>query len=84
MKVCFYACTVFAWIDYREVMHGAVLSTTGLITSNVVPRPPQWRTRPTCHVSFFFSCSDQLSAHGGVGGETCMDVLVTSADKPRP
>ena len=31
-----------------------------------------------------FSHSAQLVPHGGAGGETCMDVLVTSADKPRP
>ena len=30
-------------------------------------------------------CSAQLVARGGVGGETCMNILVTSADvKPRP
>ena len=31
-----------------------------------------------------FSCSAQLAAHGVTEGEACMDVLVTSADKPRP
>ena len=31
------------------------------------------------------TCSAQLAAHGSTGGETCMDILVTSADvKPRP
>ena len=31
-----------------------------------------------------FSGSDQLAAHGVAEGEACMDVPVTSADKPRP
>ena len=30
MKLCFHACTIFSCIGYREVMHGAVLSITGL------------------------------------------------------
>ena len=34
------------------------------------------------HIGF---CLPVVLAHGGAGGETCMDVLVTSADvKPRP
>ena len=33
-----------------------------------------------------FTCSALLAAHKGTGGETCMDILVTSADvnKLRP
>ena len=30
VKLCFYACTFFACIGYCEVMHGAVLSISGL------------------------------------------------------
>ena len=33
----------------------------------------------------YLCCSALLAAHGGAGGETCMDVLVTSAEvKLRP
>ena len=32
MKLCFYACTIFSCIGYREVMHGAVLSNLVLLT----------------------------------------------------
>ena len=40
VNLCFYACMVFAQTGYREVMHGAVLSITGLTRPNLVPRPP--------------------------------------------
>ena len=43
VKLCFYACTVFACIGNIEVMHSAVLSITGLTCltrPNLVPRPP--------------------------------------------
>ena len=35
-------------------------------------------------VYHLFSCSDQLAAHRVAEGEICMDIPVTSADKPRP
>ena len=41
--------------------------------------------KPTCRISDFVYLYALLVAHRGVGGETCMDVLVTSADvKLRP
>ena len=69
-------------VGYCEIMHGAILSTTGLTTPNLVPRRHgEEQDQPA--VYRLFSCGAQLAAHGGAGGETCMDVLVTSADKPR-
>ena len=61
MKLCFYACTVFACIGYREVnMHGAVLGTTGLRLSSFPDRHGEERDQRA--VYRLFPCSAQLAA----------------------
>ena len=43
------------------------------------------RQRPGNETNLPWFCLPVVLAHGGTGGETCMDVLVTSAGvKPRP
>ena len=58
------------YIGYREVMHGAVRTCLVPLDS------PRSQTAMVKNA--------QLAVHGGAGGETCMDVLVTSADNQRP
>ena len=75
---------------YREVLDSAVLSITGMIfltrphsQSATVNQGRVLRRRPICFGRILFTYT--ALAHPGVGGETCMEVLVTSADvKPRP
>ena len=80
-----FLCIKFACVGYCEIMHGAILSTTGLTLPNLVPRRHgEERDQPAVYHLFSCGAHDQLAAHKGAGGETCMDVLVASADKPRP
>ena len=83
--------TFFECKGYRVVLDSAVLSITGmtfLTRPNFIPSPPRytraeaWERDQLAAVGF---CSPVVFAHGGVGGETCRKVLVTSADvKSRP
>ena len=67
-------------------MHSAVLSTTGLRLTSFPDRHDEERGQLAVYRLIFCIIYDsaQLATHGVAEGEACMDVLVTSTDKPRP
>ena len=87
MKLCFYACTVFACIGYREVMHGGThwtdccgLGLTSFPDCHGKPRQRPGNENNLPRIGVLFTHSTQQAAHGDAGGEACTEVLVISAD----
>ena len=78
--------TLGAWgkLPPPPPLSAALLSTTGLTMPYLVPSDRHSEEQDQLAMYRLFSCSAQLAAHGVTEGEACMDVLVTSADKPRP